>query len=69
MKRAIKYLIRIVLFIVIIYSVMIILGEPTDDVTLWEVVWLKLSSAGMVWLCSRVWLLTMSKQERKRLFK
>lgn len=69
MKRAIKYLIRTILFIVISYSIMLILGEPSSDVTFWECVWLKVLGAGMVWLCSRVWLLTMSVEERKRLFK
>ena len=68
MKRAIKYLIRIVLFIVISYSIMLILGEPSSDANFWECIWLKVSGAGVVWLCSRIWLLTMSKKERKRLF-
>lgn len=62
MVKALKYLIRVILLIVIIYELMIILGEPEEGADMWYCIWLKISGAFVIWLCSRIWLLTKGKK-------
>lgn len=62
-----KYVVRTICAIVGFFAFMILVGEPTEEVTMLRCILTKIASIVVMWGVFKVYLLTLSEQERKEL--
>lgn len=62
-----KMIVRTICAIVGFFSFLLLVGEPTDEVTFTECVLFKLGSLLGLWAAFKVYMCTLSERERKEL--
>jgi hypothetical protein len=67
MKTTIKYIVRAICALVGMVAFLIIVGEPTEEVTLANCIVLKGVSLLALWGIFKAYMLTLSEEERKEL--
>jgi hypothetical protein len=67
MKKTIKYVIRTILAILGFTAVCVLMGEPTESLSVSEVILHKALSLVVIVVAFKLYLLTLSKQERSEL--
>ena len=63
MKTVLRLVNRTMLFLIGMYCMCLLLGEPSESMSMTEVVFLKLGGFVGVVVCVKLWLRTMSKRE------
>jgi hypothetical protein len=67
MKKMMKYTLRAILAIVAMTAFCVLVGEPTDELSMSEAILYKLLSLGTLVGAFKVYLLTLSERERREL--
>jgi hypothetical protein len=67
MKKAIKYTVRTILAILGFTAFCVLVGEPTEELSMSEAILYKLLSLGTLVGAFKVYLLTLSERERREL--
>ena len=62
-----KYVVRTICAIVGFFAFMILVGEPTEEVTMMKCILMKAASIVVMWGVFKAYMCTLSEQERKEL--
>lgn len=62
-----KMIVRTICAIVGFFSFLLLVGEPTDEVTMTECILMKAGSLLGIWAAFKVYVLTLSERERREL--
>ena len=67
MKTTVKYIMRAICALLGIIAFLVLVGEPTDEVTLSECIFMKIVSLVIMWGAFKVYVCTLSERERREL--
>ena len=67
MKRAIKFTVRAILAILGVTAFCVLLGEPTESLSMSDVIMMKAAALAVMVGAFKVWMLTLTERERREL--
>ena len=67
MKKMMKYTLRAILAIVAMTSFCVLLGEPTESLSNWEVIIMNAAALAVMFVAIKVYMLTLTERERREL--
>ena len=67
MKTTVKYIMRAICALLGMIAFLVLVGEPTDEVTLSECIFMKIVSLVIMWGAFKVYVCTLSERERREL--
>lgn len=67
MKKTIKYTLRAILAILGFTAFCVLVGEPTESLSRWEVIIMKATALAVMLGAVKVWSLTLTERERRDL--